>query len=228
MIEAALKCKLNNFPKISHKDPKKLYDLLDILTEIESVKENPQYATLLSYYDSSSGVNPIICKLPQPLQNKWVSQANKYKKYYSVPFPPFSFLVDFIRETSSMKNDPAFQFDGLTLSTASLEKRTTERKRATGSLPVHTRKTDLTTDSKDKPEKSPRCPIHKASHSLNNCRAFRVKSLQERKDFLRQMDLCYKCCESKHLSRNCKATIKCDLCGSSRHATALHSDQLKR
>ena len=108
------------------------------------MKENPQYATLLSYYDSSSGVNPIICKLPQPLQNKWVSQAAK--KYYSVLFPPFSFLVDFIRETSSMKNDPAFQFDGLSLSTASLEKRTTERKRAIGSLPVHTRKTDLTTD----------------------------------------------------------------------------------
>ena len=39
------------------------------------------------------------------------------------------------------------------------------------------------------------------------------------------MDLCYKCCESKHLSRNCKVTIKCDLCGSSRHATALHPDQ---
>ena len=140
MNEAAFKSKLNNFPKIQHKDPKNLYDLLDNLPEIESVKENPQYATLLSYYDSSSGVNPIICKLPQPLQNTWVSQAAKYKKYYSVSFPPFSFLVDFIRETSSMKNDPAFQFGGLILSTASSEKRTTEQNRATGSLPVHTRR----------------------------------------------------------------------------------------
>lgn len=55
------------------KDPKMLYDLLDILTEIESAKENEQYATLLSYYDSSSGVNPIIGKLPQGQQEKWVS-----------------------------------------------------------------------------------------------------------------------------------------------------------
>lgn len=55
------------------KDPKMLYDLLDILTEIESTKENEQYATLLSYYDSSSGVNPIIGKLPQGQQEKWVS-----------------------------------------------------------------------------------------------------------------------------------------------------------
>ena len=45
MNEAAFKSKLNNFPKISHKDPKKLYDLLDNLPELDSVKENPQYAT---------------------------------------------------------------------------------------------------------------------------------------------------------------------------------------
>ncbi|XP_065944078.1 uncharacterized protein [Magallana gigas] len=220
MIESALKDKLNRFPKISIKDPKMLYDLLDILTEIESAKENEQYATLLSYYDSSSGVNPIISKLPQGLQEKWVSQASKYKRYYCVPFPPFSFLVKFIRELSIVKNDPAFQTDGsLTLTT---EKRTNEQKRT---FPVHSRKTELATDDATQQERQPRCPIHKANHSLNHCRSFRAKSLQERKDLLREMDFCYKCCESKHLSRNCTATIKCELCGSSRHATALHIEQ---
>lgn len=63
MNEYALKNKLNRFPKISMKNPKMLYDLLDILTEIESAKENEQNATLLSYYDSSSGVSPISSKL---------------------------------------------------------------------------------------------------------------------------------------------------------------------
>lgn len=68
MTESTLKNKLNRFPKISMKDPKMLYDLLDILTEIKSAKENEQYATLLSYYDSFFSVNPIISKLPQGLQ----------------------------------------------------------------------------------------------------------------------------------------------------------------
>lgn len=45
-------------------------------------------------------------------------------------------------------------------------------------------------------------------------------------DLLREMDFCYKCCESKHLSRNCTAAIKCELCESYRHATALHIDQI--
>lgn len=35
MIESALKNKLNRNHKISMKDPKMLYDLLEILTEIE-------------------------------------------------------------------------------------------------------------------------------------------------------------------------------------------------
>lgn len=41
-----------------------LYDLLDILKDIKSAKENEKYETLLSYYDSSSGVSPISSKLP--------------------------------------------------------------------------------------------------------------------------------------------------------------------
>lgn len=63
MNEYALKNRLNRFPKISMKNPKMFYDLLDILKEIESEKENERYARLLSYYDSSSGVSPIISKL---------------------------------------------------------------------------------------------------------------------------------------------------------------------
>lgn len=153
-----------------------LYDLVDILTVIESAKENEQYATLLSYYDSSSGVNPIISKLPQGLQEKWVSQASKYKRYYCVPFSLFSFLVKFIRELSILKNDTAFQTDGfLTLKT---EKRTNELKQ---NVPVHSRKTKLTTDDGAEQERQPRCPIHKGNHSMNPCRSFRAKPLQERK-----------------------------------------------
>lgn len=62
MIESALKNKLNRNPKISMKDPKMFYDLLEILTEIESAKENEQYATmqLYDYFDSSFDVSPII------------------------------------------------------------------------------------------------------------------------------------------------------------------------
>ena len=52
MVEGALKQKLDSFPNVSSKETKKLYYLLDILTEIESAKENPRYSVLLSYFYS--------------------------------------------------------------------------------------------------------------------------------------------------------------------------------
>lgn len=174
--------------------------MLDILTEIESAKENEQFAALRSYYDSSSGIIPIISKLSQGLKEKWVSQASKYKTYNCVPFPPFSFLMKFIQELSIVKNDPTFQSVG---SLTTTEKRTNETKRIS---PVHGRKTELTTDDGIKQERQPSCPIHKVNHLLNNCRSYRGKSLQDRTDLLRKMDFCYKCCECKYLSRNCRAS----------------------
>ncbi|XP_056022091.1 uncharacterized protein LOC125651089 [Ostrea edulis] len=206
-------------------EAKKLYDLLDILTEIESVKENPTYAILVSYFDSSSGVIPIINKLPHGLQEKWVSQTARYKKQFDVPFPPFGFLFNFIRELSTMKNDLALQYE-CSESSSTSKKRQQESKGTTGSPSVHSRKTELAGEGEEnKTNTNSRCPIQKADHTLHAYRAFRAKPLQERKDILREHGFCYKCCMSKHLSRNCKATIKCDIRGNKRHATVMHPDQ---
>lgn len=111
VIEASLKTKLLAFPKMSVRDSKKLFDLADLLSEIESVKENPQYSALLSYFDTSAGINPVINKLPTSLQEKWVTTAVKYKKTHNVVFPPFSQFVQFIHELAQVKNDPSFQYE---------------------------------------------------------------------------------------------------------------------
>jgi hypothetical protein len=55
------------------------------MIEIESLMANPQYTVLLSYFNSSSGVLPIINKLPYNIQEKWTMRAANYKKQYSVP-----------------------------------------------------------------------------------------------------------------------------------------------
>lgn len=58
--EDALKRKLDRFPKLSNRDYKKLFELPDILAEIQSIKEDDQYHDLLAYYDTSSGVILIV------------------------------------------------------------------------------------------------------------------------------------------------------------------------
>lgn len=110
-VEASLMAKLNSFPKLTQKDNKRLYELSDILCEIESVKEDSRYQALLAYFDSSSGVLPILNKLPYNIQEKWTTRASHYKREKQVTFPPFTFFVKFIRELSQIKNDPSFAYD---------------------------------------------------------------------------------------------------------------------
>lgn len=89
LIEEAFKRKLDRFPKLSNKDYKKLYELTGILAEIQSIKENDQFHDLLAYYDTSSGVIPIVRKLPHSLQEKWTSRAVRYKKENKIDISTF-------------------------------------------------------------------------------------------------------------------------------------------
>jgi len=217
MVETSLKLKLCEFPKITFKDTKKLYDLQDILSEILSTKENPKYEKLLSYFDTSMGINQVVSKLPPPLQAKWRDKASNYKRLNSVAFPPFSFFVDFISSQASTLNDPGFNFESDNNNVTSRDKvRFTQKSR------VQVNKTAVSTSTQ--PERlSLKCVIHKTNHSLNNCRAFRSKSIGDRRKILKENGICFKCLESRdHLSRECTKTIFCQECTSSYHSTGMH------
>ena len=66
LVEDSLRKKLAAFQRIQlPRDARRMYDLVDILSEIQCLKEDLNYAALLSFYDTSSGVNLIVAKLPQ-------------------------------------------------------------------------------------------------------------------------------------------------------------------
>ncbi|XP_071138882.1 uncharacterized protein [Mytilus edulis] len=219
MVEAAIKTKLQKFPKLTNKDHSRLYELLDILTQIESSKENEPFSNLLSYFDSSSGVLPIVDKLPYNIQEKWTTRASQYKLRNNVPFPPFSYLVQFIREVSAVKNDPAFIYSN---TETSFSRKNETRKVNHGATSVFNRKTDVNIKQKEEKE-TVRCPINKANHHLNTCRAFKAMTYEERRKYLKDNNICFKCCHSTtRMSRNCTVTVKCDHCGSNYHITAMH------
>lgn len=47
IVEFALKQKMSNFKRLTNKDNKRLYELCDILSEVEAVKEDEKYAAIL-------------------------------------------------------------------------------------------------------------------------------------------------------------------------------------
>jgi hypothetical protein len=77
MVESSLRRRLEAFQKLASKDSKKLYELSDLVSEIESIMDDERMKPLLGYYDSSTGVTLIVNKLPHYLQEKWTSSANK-------------------------------------------------------------------------------------------------------------------------------------------------------
>ena len=220
MVESALKNKLSDFPKLTNKDNKKLYELSDLLSEIESVKNQEKYKALLGYLDSSSGVRPIIAKLPYGLQEKWTSHAVKYKQSHQVIFPPFSVLVDFIVETSRIKNDPSFVYDSA-LTTKDLSKPLTQNILPKSSF-VSARKTEIPKHSMDKFSK---CLVHGTNHPLTQCKVFKAKPREEKLKLLKEHGMCFRCCDSNsHMATTCNEKIKCEECGSTRHISAMHID----
>lgn len=216
LIESSLRSQLENFRQIGSSENSRLYDLLNILIKIESLKTNPQFATNLAYYDSSSGVNPIISKLPYSLQEKWITRASAHKRTNQVPFPPFSFFVTFLKEMCAIRNDPAFVYSRPAVPA--------NKNRPVRTPMVQSRKSEVTDPGRVDPN---RCPYHKADHSIHDCYGFRAKPLTERKNFLQSRNICTRCCLStQHLPKDCQVRIQCKICGYSNHATALHVDKV--
>lgn len=83
-IKQALFSKLENFPKVTTKDPQRLRDLTDLLSKLQAAKE-AGYLAGLSCLDISRGIRPIIEKLPYNLL--WLYYGTKYKQEHFITFP---------------------------------------------------------------------------------------------------------------------------------------------
>ena len=70
------------------------------------------------------------------------------------------------------------------------------------------------------------CPYHNSpNHTLNDCRVFRRISEDKRREFLRYHTICFRCCETPpHTFRKCSKEVKCAICQSTSHCSALHPD----
>ncbi|XP_052694839.1 uncharacterized protein LOC128173163 [Crassostrea angulata] len=222
-VEASVRAKLLSFPKLGNRDHQKLYDLSDILMEMKFLKEDPKYSAMLAYLDSSSGIRPIISKLPYGLQEKWTNRAMKYKLEHQTVFPPFGVFVDFMKEMSRVKNDPSFAYhtdanhnekQPMNVPRGRVNTKKTTVYQPTGSGNLSEPKLDV-------------CIIHTGpgvKHSVNNCRVFKAKPIEERMKLLREHRLCFRCCSASHRKQDCKEAIMCKECGSEFHTTSLHVD----
>ena len=217
IIERSLFQRLDSFPKISAKDHVKLRELGDLLMEIQGAKEDG-YLSGLSYLDTPRGIGAIVQILPFGLQEKWLSSGSCYKEDHHGRFPPFDFFCNFVCYEAKKRNDPSFMYQDST--TTHTKPESFIMKNFNTNKPISVHQTDVSTTSND-PNKN--CPIHNTIHPLKRCRAFRHKSLDDRKEFLKERGICFKCCSStSHMAKDCNSVVKCLECDSPNHDAAMH------
>lgn len=229
VIEDTLLKKIEHFPRLTNKDNIKLRELSDILLELECAKQEGALPGL-AYLDTPRGVKQIVEKLPFNLQEKWIAVGSRYKEDYRVAFPPFCVFSNFVQQQAKMENDPSF-----IISTPSghVSSRTEKLVQSSRKASVTVHKMDIPAETsvqtgpvlKKLEEPDCQCPIHKKPHPLKKCKLFRGKPLEERKAYLKENRICYRCCGSiQHMAKDCKVTVKCLECNSERHIAALHPD----
>ncbi|KAK0147347.1 putative nuclease HARBI1 [Merluccius polli] len=157
-----------------------------------------------------------------PLQEKWTSFGSKYKRS-NVSFPPFSVFVEFVCTEAKTHTDPSFNHPVSQTPTDRREK-SDRFTRAFASV----NKTTVTPSKQYGGEKksvdhSKHCFIHGKPHPLNKCRGFREKTLDERKQLLKNNSICFRCCSATdNFAKDCKVEVQCGECQSDRHPSALH------
>ncbi|XP_026010119.1 uncharacterized protein LOC113013438 [Astatotilapia calliptera] len=223
-VEQALFQKVDSFPKITLKEPYKLRDLADLMLELETAKLDG-YLPGLTYLDTSRGIQAIVEKLPYNLQERSMNICSRYKHDYGVSFPPFTVFVNFIRTEARTRTDPSFSVQSPNQPITS-ERRHMHERFSKGPISVHkTQVQDKADAEKSKYAVNPnkQCPIHSKPHPLKRCRGFREKPLEERKQILKKLNVCFRCCSSTdHLAKNCESETTCTECDSKNHISALH------
>ncbi|XP_053380368.1 uncharacterized protein LOC128548874 [Mercenaria mercenaria] len=208
---AAAQAEVDALERMSHRDNESMVDVSVKDLNLQTLPNTNTEDKVTAYFDSAVGISPILAKLPLNIQERWASKANSYKETHNVHFPPFSLFATFIHDQAKIKNDqslPSCDRQKITANGTSDFRK-----------PVNARKTDVT----DRKSMEEFCPLHRRNHSLNKCRAFKSKSISERKQFLKNNRICFKCCDSnRHQAKECRILVKCSDRCSSNHTGAMH------
>ena len=220
--------KLTAFPSLNAKDNKGLQELGDLLLELKCAKEDGGL-TGLKILDEPAFLKPVLVKLPEDLQARWQRHAYRYKRQHEVEYPPFIEFASFIEEIAWECNDPYLMIeDPGKKSSHSAKPPVKSNTISPSGQGLSAYKTEVSGPphlhfSARDPDKW--CVVHKLSHSIGKCRAFRAMSLTERKDLLSQYRICFRCLAStSHQAKDCIAVIKCAECQSDKNVAGLHSD----
>ncbi len=211
--------KLMKWPKVGTSDPSALREFADFL---QGCVEAMPHVKGLAILDDCEENHKLLKKLPDWITRRW-SRVVTERLDESGEYPSFSCFTRFIQKEARIACNP--------VASPLLIKATDDRQpKRTRALHTNTKRNNPT----EKVEKvfstksKPPCPICKDEmHGVVKCPTFAAKSLEDKKAFIRENNLCYGFLRKGHNSKDCKMRHSCGIC-SRRHPTCLHEERENR
>ena len=147
----------------------------------------------------------MLTKLPKWLIRRWRRIVSKYTHSY----PSFSEFCLFVNKEADIICNPIL---------CSLQE--TEDERIKPAKKIHVQRTFATGSQEDR-ENCYLCK--KYHHALEDCRVFKNKSFEERREFIITNGICFSCLKKGHISKQCLQRLSCSKCRK-RHPTSLCGD----
>lgn len=184
--------------------------------------------TFLTILDHPRKLQSMAKKLPLPLQDRWRREANKLRIARETS-PAFSDFVKFVKTEAGIATDPVLSREALNrlhgsdTHNRSKPKASEDRAR----IKDYVYATTITPSSKREGSNPvSQCKLCYKDHTLDDCQVYLKKPLQERREFLKEKELCFPCYDPGHKSHGCAQRRSCKKC-SRRHPTGLHHDNFR-
>lgn len=219
LVAEAFRDKLQDWPRLTGKDPAGLRKLSDFLLQCKMAMRNLQGLEILNDCREN---RKILMKLPDWLVQRW----SRIVADHGNPYPSFDRFAAFIKKEADIACNPitsvtAFRSPHMK---DDIPKASFAKKRFVG---ANTHFNETSTHSKDdtvSTASAQACLFCKrTNHTLHNCFGFISKDPGERKNFVQKMGLCFGCLSHGHLSKTCTSKSQCKKCNK-RHPTCLHGD----
>ena len=185
------------------------------------------YLPGLTCLNFPNAIQPIAEKLPVSLRQKWEKEITKHSEKNGGEYPGFHIFSKVVQDQARIKNNPNILAVNKRTPATPAPPNRREKEKSNQVL-----KTDAQPPIQPNPltkkegEKLKRCPFHGLTgHTLEECSAFRAKSLDERTEWLREAGLCYRCLSRGHTASSCKESIECSICKDKRHPALLHRER---
>ncbi|XP_053381690.1 uncharacterized protein LOC123559085 [Mercenaria mercenaria] len=230
IVSNAFRSKLDSWPKISPKDASSLLKFSDFLRQCLAAMQSIPH---LSVLNDPAENRKMLARLPEWLVSRWNRVVVGHKESHN-EFPPFQSFESFISKEAKIACNPVTSVQSIKGDMGNHGSEVPEKRIRAEQKPLLKGRSFLTgIDEGKNPSKGhPRRNFsdfqcffcERPGHELDLCRKYLAKTLEERKSFARDKNLCFGCLSPGHLSKGCKRRKQCKTC-SKFHPTSLHGDK---